>query len=344
MPLGPLGVTALLVALDWGAWDWATATNHGTVGLIAGLLMAPIAVGFAWSLARVVIALAQLGLRRASPQARLERVSGQRASVAPFDIEADRRQRRVAGRRARSLLPERPELLRAVAILSLVRGPGRTLAVAVVAAVAVAIPAFASSQHGAPKTAGTGAVPPGSSSIARRPRRAGIAATPGGRTDPGGWKVSRGTVAAASITSCATAATRARRACSPAAAPPTRVGSPGPPRGATGSRRPRRGRDRLHISAEPRLQRVARVLMLLLPGPSRDADGKRGGSTRPVDELPLVPWMPCPAVGASGRHRDTGCCCARRGAGRDAHRPAQPVRAERADRPRPSGSACRRAR
>ena len=58
MPLGPLGVTGLLAALDWGAWEWAAANNHSTVGLIAGLLMAPIAVAFAWSLIRVLIALA----------------------------------------------------------------------------------------------------------------------------------------------------------------------------------------------------------------------------------------------------------------------------------------------
>ena len=38
MPLGPLGVTAVLAALDWGAWDWATNNNQTTVGLIAGLL------------------------------------------------------------------------------------------------------------------------------------------------------------------------------------------------------------------------------------------------------------------------------------------------------------------
>ena len=51
------GVTAsvafLEAALDWGAWDWATNSNQTTAGLIAGLLMAPIAIAFAWSLARV---------------------------------------------------------------------------------------------------------------------------------------------------------------------------------------------------------------------------------------------------------------------------------------------------
>jgi hypothetical protein len=90
MPLGPLGVTALLAALDWGAWDWATNSNQGTVGLIAGLLMAPIAVAFAWSLARVVLALARLAIQRMAERSRLEAAAAieRSAAAAPFDIEA----------------------------------------------------------------------------------------------------------------------------------------------------------------------------------------------------------------------------------------------------------------
>ena len=89
MPLGPLGVTGLLAALDWGAWDWAAANNHGTVGLIAGLLMAPIVVAFTWSLVRVLIALARMGLHRAAaetrqPIPRPEALAPER----PFDIAA----------------------------------------------------------------------------------------------------------------------------------------------------------------------------------------------------------------------------------------------------------------
>jgi hypothetical protein len=89
MSLGPLGVTALLAALDWGAWDWATSSNQSTVGLIAGLLMAPIAVAFAWSLARVLIALLRLGLNRAGaePQPHGAPVDAT-LSEGPFDIEA----------------------------------------------------------------------------------------------------------------------------------------------------------------------------------------------------------------------------------------------------------------
>ncbi|HEX4035136.1 MAG TPA: hypothetical protein VHX66_11895 [Solirubrobacteraceae bacterium] len=91
MPLGPLGVTAVLAALDWGAWDWAANSSHPTIGLIAGLLMAPIAVAFAWSLIRVLLALARIALVRAgaqpplpAPRVRIE----SRSAGRPFDIEA----------------------------------------------------------------------------------------------------------------------------------------------------------------------------------------------------------------------------------------------------------------
>jgi hypothetical protein len=89
MPLGPLGVTGLLAALDWGAWEWAAANNHSTVGLIAGLLMAPIAVAFAWSLIRVALAVARIALRRAAAQTRLATVLPEAiAQDRPFDIAA----------------------------------------------------------------------------------------------------------------------------------------------------------------------------------------------------------------------------------------------------------------
>ena len=91
MPLGPLGVTALLAALDWGAWDWATNSNRTTVGLIAGLLLAPIAVAFVWSLLRVVVALARIGVRRLGAERGATGVGPLAApvSAAPFDIEVE---------------------------------------------------------------------------------------------------------------------------------------------------------------------------------------------------------------------------------------------------------------
>jgi hypothetical protein len=89
MPLGPLAVTAVLAGLDWGTWDWATNSNQTTVGLIAGLLMAPIAVAFAWSLARVLVALTRRGLARLAADSRLRSVPPSPAgNERPFDIEA----------------------------------------------------------------------------------------------------------------------------------------------------------------------------------------------------------------------------------------------------------------
>ncbi|MGH2850784.1 MAG: hypothetical protein ACRDLP_09230, partial [Solirubrobacteraceae bacterium] len=52
------------------------------------LLMAPIAVAFAWSLVRVLIALAQRAVLRATSEPRATPQSGVRpATSAPFDIE-----------------------------------------------------------------------------------------------------------------------------------------------------------------------------------------------------------------------------------------------------------------
>ena len=91
MPLRPLGVTAVLAGLDLGAWEWATSTDHPTIGLVAGLLMAPIALALAWWVMRTVLALAQLAVRRLvvdSRPARTERPST-RAARAPYDIERE---------------------------------------------------------------------------------------------------------------------------------------------------------------------------------------------------------------------------------------------------------------
>jgi hypothetical protein len=90
----------VLAALDWGAWEWATTANNPTIGLIASLVMAPIAVAFAWSLARVLVALAQLVLRRASPEARMARMAASSpGSTGPYDIEAEDSRAEAAGER-----------------------------------------------------------------------------------------------------------------------------------------------------------------------------------------------------------------------------------------------------
>jgi hypothetical protein len=92
MPLGPLGVTAALAGLDWGAWSWATDSNHATVALVAGLVMAPIAVALTWSLARVLIAVARMAVRRLGNPGRGSRAvafaAPPRGESRPFDIEA----------------------------------------------------------------------------------------------------------------------------------------------------------------------------------------------------------------------------------------------------------------
>ena len=93
MPLRPLGATAVLAGLDLGAWEWATGTDHPTVGLIAGLLMAPIALALAWSIVRVLMSLAQLAVRRLTADSLTgARQASRTDAQVPFDIErADER-------------------------------------------------------------------------------------------------------------------------------------------------------------------------------------------------------------------------------------------------------------
>jgi hypothetical protein len=78
-----------LAGLDLGAWEWATGTDHPTVGLVAGLLMAPLALALAWSALRMLASLAQLAVRRltAGGSRPRERTVGAPTTTAPFDIE-----------------------------------------------------------------------------------------------------------------------------------------------------------------------------------------------------------------------------------------------------------------
>ncbi|GAC1441918.1 MAG: hypothetical protein NVSMB51_22130 [Solirubrobacteraceae bacterium] len=48
MGFRPLAVLIALVLADWGLWTWSIGSDHGTVSLVAGLLMAPLFVGLAW--------------------------------------------------------------------------------------------------------------------------------------------------------------------------------------------------------------------------------------------------------------------------------------------------------
>jgi hypothetical protein len=66
----PLGVTACLAALDWGAWDWASNTSHDTIGLVAGVLLVPALLAFAWFLVVNALGLTRIGMRRAAARRR----------------------------------------------------------------------------------------------------------------------------------------------------------------------------------------------------------------------------------------------------------------------------------
>jgi hypothetical protein len=65
MLLRPLAAAAALVAADWGLWNWAIGGSHGTIALIAGLAMAPLAVTFVWFGARVLASALRAAVRRA---------------------------------------------------------------------------------------------------------------------------------------------------------------------------------------------------------------------------------------------------------------------------------------
>jgi hypothetical protein len=66
MPLKALGGTALVTVLDWAVWAWASSNGHDTVGLIAGVLLVPLAIGLV-GLATVTIAgLARTAAERAA--------------------------------------------------------------------------------------------------------------------------------------------------------------------------------------------------------------------------------------------------------------------------------------
>ena len=48
MALRPLAGVLTLALADWGLWTWSIGSDHGTVSLIAGLLMAPLFVTLVW--------------------------------------------------------------------------------------------------------------------------------------------------------------------------------------------------------------------------------------------------------------------------------------------------------
>lgn len=70
MPLRALGGTALVTGVAWGAYEWASNTGHGTIGMIAGILLVPAALAFAALLAVTLTILARGALRSAAARRR----------------------------------------------------------------------------------------------------------------------------------------------------------------------------------------------------------------------------------------------------------------------------------
>jgi hypothetical protein len=46
VPLRALGGTALVTAVTWGAYEWASSTGHSTIGMIAGIALVPAGIAF----------------------------------------------------------------------------------------------------------------------------------------------------------------------------------------------------------------------------------------------------------------------------------------------------------
>ncbi|HEX2702865.1 MAG TPA: hypothetical protein VHM72_05490 [Solirubrobacteraceae bacterium] len=74
MSLRAVGVTALLTALCWGAWDWASSTGHATIGMVAGILLVPLALALIGCLALSGVRLARTATARAASRRERSRV------------------------------------------------------------------------------------------------------------------------------------------------------------------------------------------------------------------------------------------------------------------------------
>jgi len=59
VPLRALGGTALVTVIAWGAYEWASSAGHGTIGMIAGILLVPAGLALAGLLAVTLTALAR---------------------------------------------------------------------------------------------------------------------------------------------------------------------------------------------------------------------------------------------------------------------------------------------
>jgi TRAP-type C4-dicarboxylate transport system permease small subunit len=97
MPLKALGGTALITVLDWAVWAWASSNGHDTVGLVAGVLLVPLALGLAglaaMTVARLVRTAAERGAerRRATPAALTDAAKGTASDSPPATTTPRRR-------------------------------------------------------------------------------------------------------------------------------------------------------------------------------------------------------------------------------------------------------------
>jgi len=66
VPLRALGGTALVTVVDWGAYEWASNTGHGTIGMIAGIVLVPAGVALAGLLGATLFALVRGAMRSAA--------------------------------------------------------------------------------------------------------------------------------------------------------------------------------------------------------------------------------------------------------------------------------------
>jgi hypothetical protein len=77
-----LGGTALVTAVAWGAYEWASGTGYGTIGMIAGIVLVPAGIALAGLLAVTLTVLARRGVRFLSARRRARRSGGPRGGSA----------------------------------------------------------------------------------------------------------------------------------------------------------------------------------------------------------------------------------------------------------------------
>jgi len=70
VPLRALGGTALVTAVTWGAYAWASSTGHSTIGMIAGIALVPAGIAFGGLAAFTLSVLVRRAVRSAAARRR----------------------------------------------------------------------------------------------------------------------------------------------------------------------------------------------------------------------------------------------------------------------------------